>query len=266
MKKFSAILLVFAVLFSFAACEGGLGGETTTKRQYYKEYGETIVFENPNLTVPEALFQIVNEKDYSKKESDPNTTQSSGVTMIQKRYTLNKDNSNPIPVKVTSGATQMLLNKTVLKDVVSGGWKYVGKINETTSVGAGKGSSVFLTNSEGKMLKLSVINRTAETVAIGDCVIVEVGVTKTVQTEGGWADFTLGNTVKTDANYETVVKELGAPHKINVVERYKGNNFNFCSVNLIYEKQAGDVKYSVSVSYKDDGKTSTLESLIVTAK
>ncbi len=265
MKKFSAILLVLAILCSFAACKGGSNEETTTKRQYYKEYGESIVFENPNLTVPEALFKVVQEKDYSKEESDPNTTQSSGVTMIQKKYTLNKDNLNAIPVKVTSGTTQMLLNKTVLKDVVAGGWKYVGKINAETTVGAGKKSAVILTNSEGKTLKLSVINRTAETAAIGECVIVEVGITKTVETEGGWADFTLGNTVKTDANYETVVKELGAPQKINVVERYKGNDFNFCNVNLIYEKQAGGVKYSVSVSYRDDGKKSTLESLIVTA-
>ena len=265
MKKFSAILLIFALIFSFAACKGG-DEEETTKRQYYKEDGETIVFENPNITVPEKLFNVVSVDDYAKEESKPNTTQSSGVTMIQKRYTLKEDNKKAIPVKVNSGSTEFLLGKTLLKELVENGWSYKGKVNQSTTLEAGKTGATYLTNGDGKVIRLAVKNNTSETVAVGECTIVEIGFVNSLSVEGGWADFTIGGSLNKNSSYDAVVKALGAPEKISVVEKYKGNDFSTCSVTLVYDNKAGDKTYSVSISYDDDGKTAVLESLTVTVK
>ena len=265
MKKISALLLIFALLFSFAACDGD-EEETTTKRQYYKEDGETIVFENPNITVPKELFAVVSEKDYTKEESKPNTTQSSGVTVLHKRYTLNEDNKKTIPVKIKSGSTEFYLGKTLLKELVEKGWSYKGKVNESTTVDAGKTSAAYLANSDGQLLRLAVKNNTSDTVAISECVIIEFGFTNSVSVEGGWADFTFGDSIKKNSSYETVVKAMGSPDKITVSEKYKGNDFSTCSVTMNYSNEAGGKTYGVSLSYTDDGKTAVLESLTIAVK
>ena len=186
--------------------------------------------------------------------------------MIQKRYTLKKDNKNTIPVKVNSGSTEILLGKTLLKDVVAKGWSYSGKVNESTTLNAGKTGVVGLINADGQVLRLTVKNNTSGDIAIGECVVVEFGFVSSVEVEGGWADFTFADSIKKNSSYEAVIKALGSPDKINVAEKYKGNDFSTCSVTLNYSNQVGDKTYTVSIAYDDDGKTAVLNSLTVSVK
>lgn len=266
MKKIFALLLIFTMLFSFAACNDNKEEETTTKRQYYKEDGETIVFENPNIDAPKNLFKVISVDDYTKEESKPNTTQSSGVTMLQKKYTLKEDNKNAIPVKVKSGSTEFTLGKTLVKEVVEKGWSYTGKVNESATVDSGKTSAVYLTNSDDKVMRLAVANNTSNAIAIGECTIVEIRYINSDAIEYGWADFTIGGSSNKNISYDAVVKALGAPDNIRVVEKYNGNDLSVCSVTMGYNNKVGDKTYFVSISYEDDGKTAVLSSLTVSVK
>ena len=266
MKKIFALLLIFTMLFSFAACNDNKEEETTTKRQYYKEDGETIVFENPNLTVPETLFKVISVDDYTKEESKPNTTQSSGVTMLQKKYTLKEDNKNTIPVNVKSGSTEFTLGKTLVKELIEKGWSYKGKANDSTTLEAGKMGAIYLANGDGEVIRLAVANKTSNAIAIGECAIVELGFVNSDSIEGGWADFTIGGSLNKNSSYDAVVKALGAPEKITVVEKYKGNDFSVCSVTMVYNNKVGNETYLVSIAYEDDGKTAVLSSLTVSVK
>ncbi len=262
MKKFSALLLIFALMFSFAACKGGFGGETTTKRQYYKEeITNKIVFENPNLTVPEKLFSVVNVEDYDLKASDPNTTQSSGVTTLKKDYEIKKEAGKDISDKITSGSSEIIINKTFVKDLVSQGWQYSGKIKADSTADAGKEITLFMKNSEGKVLKFKAKNNTSATAVVGECVVIEVGIAKSIESIE-YAEFKLGDSVKTDSTYETVVKSLGSPKRISVMEKYQGNELSFCKATLYYETST----YKATISYIDDGKTATVENFEVGVK
>jgi hypothetical protein len=287
MKKFLAIFLVLTLLFSFAACnkegngdegtttveqserdeqpsKGGDKSEHTTKKR--EEKTTAAPFVDPVITEPAKLFSLVNVNDYDHKESTPNTTASSGVTFIMNRYTLKNNNSNTIPDAVTVGSFDFVLGETTVSDALANGWSLIGKIDVNTAVEAGDEKGIILQSSDGKILRIGTMNKTANTVAITDCVIVEVCVTKSVENKFGWVDFNLGDNVSTDATYEEAVKNLGKPQTINVVEYYKGNDFTRSTVTLLFEKKSGDTTYMVSIGYKDENGKAVLENFVVTAK
>ncbi len=267
MKKFLAKLLVFVLIFSFAACNGGSDEETTTAKQPYKENHETIVFEDPVVTEPKSLFKLVKAKDYNLKEGKPNTNQTSKVTFIANRYdTKQKNYVCIIPENVSIGETKLVLNETVLKDILANGWTIDGKVTEDKVVAAGKNSSVIIKNSKNEIAMLSVTNKTSSDLALSECVITAVSYVGAVKSDFAWSEITLGKKVTTKATYADVIKELGAPKAINVVEYYEVNDYKYCKATLIYEQKKDDVTYSVSISFTDDNKTLKVDSFAVEAK
>lgn len=273
MKKFLAIFLVLILLFSFAACnkddDTNTDGTTTTENQAGEQTtdGEedttknkpsrfetttAAPFENPNITEPAALFKIVGFDNYNLKSADPNTSKSSGVTFIVKRYEIKNSSDNTLPAKINTEGTEFVLNETLLKDFASNGWTVISKKDMNTAAEAGSETSVILKNSTGKTTKLVVTNKSSTSMALGDCVITEIGILKTI-TEQTWAEFTIDGKAGTSklSSYNDYVKAFGKPVKINIAEYYKGNDYTHSKVTLIFEQKIGNASWSMSVSYED---------------
>ncbi len=271
MKKFLAIFLVLTLLFSFAACnndkpnndvdtstesqvdEQTTGGEEdTTNKKPRPETTTAAPFENPNLTEPAALFEIVGFDNYNLKSADPNTSKSSGVTFIAKRYEIKNSSGNTLPAKINTEGTEFVLNETLLKDFAANGWTVISKKDMNTAAEAGSETSVILKNSAGKTTKLVVTNKSSTSMALGDCVITEIGILKTI-TEQTWAEFTIDGKAGTSnlSSYNDYVKAFGKPAKINIAEYYKGNDYTHSKVTLIFEQKIGNATWSMSVSYED---------------
>lgn len=271
MKKFLAIFLVLTLLFSFAACnndkpdndgdtptesqvgEQTTGGEEdTTKKKPRPETTTAAPFENPNLTEPAALFKIVGFDNYNLKSADPNTSKSSGVTFIAKRYEIKNSSGNTLPAKINTEGTEFVLNETLLKDFAANGWTVISKKDMNTAAEAGSETSVILKNSAGKTTKLVVTNKSSTSMALGDCVITEIGILKTI-TEQTWAEFTIDGKAGTSklSSYNDYVNAFGKPSKINIAEYYKGNDYTHSKVTLIFEQKIGNATWSMSVSYED---------------
>lgn len=281
MKKFLAIFLVLTLLFSFAACNkddvtdngdettSGQGTEQTTNKENTtnkKPKPETTTaapFENPNLTEPSALFKIVDVKDYEFKSGKPNTTASSGVTFIAKRYESKNSVANNIPAKVTTGGAEIVLNETTVKDFVSQGWTVISKNDVNTAIEAGKDTSVILKDGKGEVTKIIAKNKSGNSIAIADCVITEIGILKTIENQT-WADFTIDGKVNTfSSTYADYVNAFGNPKSINVAEYYKGNDYTHCKATLLFEKTVGNETWSISVIFKDTNGKAAIESCIV---
>lgn len=281
MKKFLAIFLVLTLLFSFAACNkddvtnngdettSGQGTEQTTDKENTtnkKPKPETTTaapFENPNLTEPSALFKIVDVKDYEFKSGKPNTTASSGVTFIAKRYESKNPVANNIPAKVTTGGAEIVLNETTVKDFVSQGWTVISKNDVNTAVEAGKDTSVILKDSKGEVTKIIARNKSGNSIAIADCVITEIGILKTIENQT-WADFTIDGKINTSSStYTDYVNAFGKPKNINVAEYYKGNDYTHCKATLLFEKTVGNETWTISVVFKDTNGKAAIESCII---
>lgn len=272
MKKFLAIFLVLTILFAFAACkpddntdvdnsttestaadgQSTNGEEDTTKKKPRPETTTCAPFENPNLTEPSALFKIVGFDNYNLKSADPNTSKSSGVTFIAKRYEIKNSSGNTLPAKINTEGTDFVLNETLLKDFVAKGWTVISKKDMNTAAEAGSETSVILKNGAGKTTKLVVTNKSATSMPLSDCVITEIGILKTI-TEQTWAEFTIDGKAGTAtlASYNDYVSAFGKPAKINVAEYYKGNDYTHSKVTLIFEQKVGNETWSMSVSYED---------------
>lgn len=283
MKKFLAIFLVLALLFSFAACNknGNDDENSTNPTEQTDDNGTTNKnepssnkeekptappFNNPNLTVPEALFDVVSVDDYTLKSRDPNTSASTGETIIAKRYDIKQSKTTVIPDKITSGSTEIVFMNTTLRDVMSNGWTVVSKTDVNKAVKAGRPAAVMLKNAEGKTLKFSAINNTSSLVSVADCVVTEVAVIKSMEHDYAWASFMLGDKVGTESTYNDIVSGLGTPMAINVKEFYQKDTYVKCEASLLYEYKAGNTTYTVSVGYVDKNGTATLDSFIVSAK
>ena len=288
MKKFLAIFLVLILLFSFAACnkddDTNTDGTTTTENQAGEQTtdGEedttnkkpnrfetttAAPFENPNITEPAALFKIVGFDNYNLKSADPNTSKSSGVTFIAKRYEIKNSSDNTLPAKINTEGTEFVLNETLLKDFASNGWTVISKKDMNTAAEAGSETSVILKNSTGKTTKLVVTNKSSTSMALGDCVITEIGILKTI-TEQKWAEFTLdGKAGTTNSTYADFINAFGEPKSINVAEYYKGNDYTHSKVTLLFEQKVGNETWSMSVSYEDKATGEvTLQSCIYEVK
>lgn len=272
MKKFLAIFLVLTILFAFAACkpddntdvdnsttestaadgQSTNGEEDTTKKKPRPETTTCAPFENPNLTEPSALFKIVGFDNYNLKSADPNTSKSSGVTFIAKRYEIKNSSGNTLPAKINTEGTDFVLNETLLKDFAAKGWTVISKKDMNTAAEAGSETSVILKNGAGKTTKLVVTNKSATSMPLSDCVITEIGILKTI-TEQTWAEFTIDGKAGTAtlASYNDYVNAFGKPAKINVAEYYKGNDYTHSKVTLIFEQKVGNETWSMSVSYED---------------
>lgn len=272
MKKFLAIFLVLTILFAFAACkpddntdvdnsttestvadeQSTNGEEDTTKKKPRPETTTCAPFENPNLTEPSALFKIVGFDNYNLKSADPNTSKSSGVTFIAKRYEIKNSSGNTLPAKINTEGTDFVLNETLLKDFAAKGWTVISKKDMNTAAEAGSETSVILKNGAGKTTKLVVTNKSATSMPLSDCVITEIGILKTI-TEQTWAEFTIDGKAGTAtlASYNDYVSAFGKPVKINVAEYYKGNDYTHSKVTLIFEQKVGNETWSMSVSYED---------------
>lgn len=273
MKKFLAILLVFALMFSFAACnpddntDTGVTDNTTentvdeqptnveeetTKKKPRPETTTAPPFENPNLTEPSALFDLVGFDNYSLMSAKPNTSKTSGVTFIAKRYELRSSAGNSLPAGIDTEGTKFVLNETLLKDFIANGWTIISKKDANSAAEAGTETSVLLKNNAGKTTKLIVTNKSATSMALGDCVITEIGILKTI-TEQTWAEFTIDNKAGTSAlsSYNDYVNAFGKPSKINVAEYYKGNDYTHSKVTLLFEQKIGNETWTMSVSYED---------------
>lgn len=288
MKKFLAIFLVLTILFAFAACkpddntdvdnsttestaadgQSTNGEEDTTKKKPRPETTTCAPFENPNLTEPSALFKIVGFDNYNLKSADPNTSKSSGVTFIAKRYEIKNSSGNTLPAKINTEGTDFVLNETLLKDFVAKGWTVISKKDMNTAAEAGSETSVILKNGAGKTTKLVVTNKSATSMPLSDCVITEIGILKTI-TEQTWAEFTIDGKAGTAtlASYNDYVSAFGKPVKINVAEYYKGNDYTHSKVTLIFEQKVGNETWSMSVSYEDKATGEvTLQSCIYEVK
>lgn len=272
MKKFLAIFLILTILFAFAACkpddntdvdnsttestvadeQSTNGEEDTTKKKPRPETTTCAPFENPNLTEPSALFKIVGFDNYNLKSADPNTSKSSGVTFIAKRYEIKNSSGNTLPAKINTEGTDFVLNETLLKDFAAKGWTVISKKDMNTAAEAGSETSVILKNGAGKTTKLVVTNKSATSMPLSDCVITEIGILKTI-TEQTWAEFTIDGKAGTAtlASYNDYVNAFGKPAKINVAEYYKGNDYTHSKVTLIFEQKVGNETWSMSVSYED---------------
>ncbi len=286
MKKFLAIFLVLTLLFSFAACnkDGNKDDESSTNPTEQTDNNGTTnknepssrpnkneekttaePFVNPNLTEPAKLFKVVDVKNYDLKEGKPNTTASSGVTFIAKRYTA-KNPVNTIPNTVSVGSSQFVLHQTTLNDIVAQGWTLVGRTDINQAVKAGEEANAMIKNGQNEIIKIKVMNKTANVAAAGDCVISEAGIVKSIKNSSEWATFKLGDTVNTDSAYAEVVKTFGNPKNITVAEYYKGNTYNYCKATLVYEQKVDNITYTVSIGYTDENGKATLDSFIVSAK
>ena len=282
MKKFLAIFLVLTLLFSFAACNknGNDDENSTNPTEQTDDNGTTNKnepssnkeekptappFNNPNLTVPETLFDVVSVDDYTLRSRDPNTS-SSGLTTIAKRYEHKQSKITAIPEKIMVGSTAVVLNHTTLGDVLALGWTIEGKTDENQAIKPGKSSVVFLKNDQNNIVKMDIVNKTSNIVSVKQCVITEVGIIKTMNIDYGWVSVSLENSANTQSSYADVIKALGEPSAINVNEFYQGNDYNYCKATLVYEMKSGNTTYTVSVGYEDKNGTATLDSFIVSAK
>ena len=216
--------------------------------------------------MPEALFDVVSVDDYTLKSRDPNTSASTGETIIAKRYDIKQSKTTVIPDKIVSGSTEIVFMNTTLRDVMSNGWNVVSKTDMNKAVKAGRPTAVMLKNAEGKTLKFSAINNTSNLVAVADCVITEVAVIKSMEHDYAWANFMLGDKVGTESTYNDIVSSLGTPMAINVKEFYQKDTYVKCEVSLLYEYKAGNTTYTVSVGYVDENGKATLDSFIVSSK
>lgn len=273
MKRLLAIFLVLTLLFSFAACnkdetpnadddnntttesrvdEQTTGDEEdTTKKKPRPETTTAAPFENPNLTEPSALFKLVGFDNYNLKSAAPNTTKSSGVTFIIKRYELKNSVGNTLSANVDTEGTKFVLNETLLKEFIANGWTIISKKDANTAIEAGAEASVILKNNGGKTTKLVVTNKTSTSMALADCVITEIGILKTI-TEQTWAEFTVdGNAGTTGSTYADFVNAFGKPSSINVSEYYKGNDYTHSKVSMLFEQKIGNETWTMSVSYED---------------
>lgn len=282
MKKFLALFLVLTLLFSFAACNkddatnsdettSGQGTEQTTDKKdttnkkpgNNEEKTTAEPFKNPNLTEPSALFKLVDVKDYEFKSGNPNTTASSGVTFIAKRYESKNAVANNIPAKISTGGAEIILNETIVNDFVSQGWTVVSKNDVNTAVEAGKDTSVILKNSKGEVTKIIARNKTSNSVAIADCVITEVGIVKDIKQQT-WADFTIDGKANTSSStYADYVNAFGKPKNINVAEYYQGNDYTRCKATLVFEKVVGNETWTISVTFEDTNGKATIDSCII---
>ncbi len=271
MKKFLAIFLVLSIMLAFAACkpddntdvdtttestvadeQSTNNEEDTTKKKPRPETTTCAPFENPNLTEPSALFKLVGFDNYNLKSAAPNTSKSSGVTFIAKRYELKNAAGNTLSAKIDTEGTEFVLNETLLKDFIAKGWTVISKKDANTAIEAGAEASVLLKNAAGKVTKLVVTNKSATSMALGDCVITEIGILKTI-TEQTWAEFTIDNKAGTATKslYNDFVNAFGKPSKINVAEYYKGNDYTHSKVTLLFEQKMGNETWTISVSYED---------------
>ncbi len=272
MKKFLAIFLVLSIMLAFAACkpddntdvDNGTtestvageqttsGEEDTTKKKPRPETTTCAPFENPNLTEPSALFKLVGFDNYNLKSAAPNTSKSSGVTFIAKRYELKNAAGNTLSAKIDTEGTEFVLNETLLKDFVAKGWTVISKKDVNTAAEAGAETSVLLKNAAGKVTKLVVTNKSATSMPLNDCVITEIGILKTI-TEQTWAEFTIDNKAGTAtmSSYNDFVNAFGKPSRINVAEYYKGNDYTHSKVTLLFEQKMGNETWTISVSFED---------------
>lgn len=284
MKKFLAIFLVLTLLFSFAACnndkdvtngddttsgqdtEQTAGNEESTSKKPRPETTTAAPFENPNLTEPSALFKIIDVNDYEFKSGKPNTTASSGVTFIAKRYENKNAAQNTLPAQINTEGTDFVLNETLLKDFIAKGWTITSKNDANTAIEAGKDTSVLLKNSQGKTTKLVVTNKNSTSMALADCVITEIGILKTI-TEQDWAEFTIdGNANTSSSTYADFINAFGEPKSINVAEYYKGNDYTHAKVTLMFEKVVNNQTWSLSITVYDENGKATIESGIYEVK
>lgn len=285
MKKFLAIFLVLTLLFSFAACDkNGKDDESTTNpteqstdngttnknekpsRPNKEEKTTAEPFVNPNLTEPANLFKLIDAKNYDLKEGKPNTTASSGVTFIAKRYTVKNQVANTIPDNILIDSSKFVFHQTTLKEIIAQGWTLVGRTDINQAVKAGAEANAMIKNSQNEIIKIKVMNKTSNIAAAGDCVISEVGIVKTIKADSEWVTFKLGDTVNTDSSYAEVVKGFGNPRNITVAEYYKGNTYNYCKATLVYEQKVNNTTYTVSIGYTDENGKATLDSFIVSVK
>ncbi len=286
MKKLLAIFLALTLLLTFAACnkdENGDEGTTapteqtddngttskdepSTKKPVKEEKTTAEPFVDPKLTEPANLFKVVDVNSYDHKEGAPNTTASSGVTMIANRYTAKNQAANTIPATVSVGSSQLVLAKTTLKEIVGQGWTLVGNTDLNQAVEPGKEANAVVKNAQNSIFKIKVINKTSSVAAAGDCVLSEVGVVKTVKSDYNWAAFKLGDTVTTDSEYAEVVNSFGNPVSVTVAEYYKGSTFNYCKATLVFEQKVDGLTYTVSIGYTDTNGKATVDSFIVSAK
>ncbi len=286
MKKFLAMFLVFTLLFSFAACNKGddtntddntttesqVGEQTpgveedTTKKKPNKEEKTTAKpFENPNLTQPEALFKIIDVNGYILQSRTPKTL-SSGVAIVAERYEAKGNVSNDIPANIMIDGTEVVLNGTMVKDVISQGWTTIGKNNANTAVESGKETTVYLENGNKETVKLSVTNKTTSSVAVAECTITGVDVTKTVE-QKIWADFTIGGKANTsNSGYGDYINAFGNPISVNVVEYYQNEKFTHCKATLGFEKTVGNDTWTVLVVFEDVNGELKIDSCTVEVK
>ena len=287
MKKFLAIFLVLTLLFSFAACNKGDDTNTddnttteapvdeqstnveedTTKKKPRPETTTAAPFENPNVTEPAELFNLVDINTYNLKNAQPNTSKTTGVTFIIKRYEIKNTSGNTLSAKINTEGTEFVLNETLLKDFAANGWTVISKKDMNTAAEAGAETSVILKNGQGKATKLIVTNKSATTMALGDCVITEIGILKTI-TEQTWAEFTVDGKFGTaGSSYAELVNAFGKPKNINVAEYYKGNDYTHSKVTLIFEQKIGNETWTMSVAYEDKATgEKTLQSCIFEVK
>ncbi len=283
MKKFLAIFLVLTLLFSFAACNKDVddGESTTTPVEQTSENGVTNKnepssskqekptappFNNPNLTVPEALFELVNVNDYTLNSRKPNSSATSGDTTLGKRYERKQMMTTVIPNKITAGSTEIIIMQTTVRELIDKGWAPIGKTDINKAVKQGKGSLAFFKNDQGKMLSFNVANNTTNILALADCTIVGVSWLTKMNVEYDWVELVLGDKCGTTSSYADIIDEMGMPYTITVKEKYHKNDYVECEVTLLYEYKASNIVYDVNIAYTDKNGQATLDSFIVTAK
>ncbi len=286
MKKFLAIFLVLTLLFAFVACnKDGNGDESTTNpteqtdnngttnknepssnKPNKEEKTTAAPFVDPQLTEPANLFKVIDVKAYDHQEGKPNSNPSSGVTFIANKYTAKNQFVNTIPDAISIGSSKFVFQQTTLKEIVAQGWTLVGRVDVNQAVEPGKEANAIIKNSQNEIVKIKVINKTANIMAAGDCVISEAGIVKTVKSDYTWATFKLGDAVSTNSDYAEVVNSFGSPDSITVAEYYKGNSLNYSKATLVYEQKVDNITYTVSIGYTDTNGKANLETFIVSAK
>ena len=285
MKKLLAIFLALTLLLSFAACnkDGNGDDNTTTSAEQTTDNGTTNKnespskkpnkeekttaepFVDPNITVPESLFKIINVNDYLVQSRDPQTA-ASGLTTILKRYEPKKPMATATFDVVMVGTTEVALNKTLLRDILAEGWTLQGKVDANQAVEPGKSAVVYLKNGQNKIVKMDLTNNSANILAVTQCVVTEVNATKAVDTKYGWEDLSLKNSLDTKATYADVINILGVPYAINVNEVYRGNDYQYCTTTFIYEQKAENVTYALYVRFEDKNGTPAIDSFVVAVK
>ncbi len=280
MKKFLAIFLVLVLLFSFAACNKddvndddgttlGQDAEQTndSSEATSKEEKTTYPpFENPNITEPVALFKVIDIDDYELKSNNPNTSPSSGVTFIAKRYEVKNSVENTVSNKVVMGTSSIALNETTIKDFVAQGWTITSKRDINTAVATGDDQSAVLQNSNGESIMVKAINKSDIDVSLGECVIIQVGINKDIKQEN-WTDYTVdGKTNTSSSTYADFVSAYGNPKTVNVSEYYKGNDYTHSKVTMIFEQTIGNQALTLTVAFNDVGGKATINSSIIEIK